>query len=345
MGKRILTNKNNLPDTLVKAVAYDTHKMAGSLSVTQLIDGAQVRYLKSCYDYEVDVIDSIYALLGTALHNVLERANIDSHRKRAFLLTAETLAMKAQEYTKTAPDKASMLDKGSKWLFSLIPVFFPEVNEKYIFEKTMSLDMGDHVISGTFDLYDKETGILYDYKLCSTFQWMNPSAREKWHEQLNIYAYMLQKEGFPVNGIRVVAFFRDWSAAGMMRSSNYPNTQIKEIHIPLWSTEQTWNLINFHLDQHRQAELGNVPQCSGKIRWATADTFAVLQHGMKRSVKNFDTHAAAQDFINKNQHKFTKNLSVQVRPGQSMRCQNYCPVSKFCPQYQAELKKDQEVSY
>lgn len=347
MGKRILVNKYNLPQTLVDAVKYDTHKQIGTISVTTLIDGAQIRYLKSLHDYESDVSDNIYALMGTALHHVLERANIQSIRQRSFILTAETLIEKSREYIKHYPADAKRMEGAANWLFSLIPVFFPETQTRYIFEKTLTLPLGsDHVLSGTFDLYDKETGILYDYKMCSTFNYIDASARKKWEEQTNIYAYMLGKAGHIVTGIRIVAFFRDWNKHGVMSQKDYPPRQIMEITIFLQSHENVEKLINYHINQHRLAEAGNVPECSGEVRWATSDVWAVIKDskGKKRALPGglMSSEAAAKAFISENKHKYMEELYIQHRQGESRRCANgYCPVSVHCPQYKKEIQKRQ----
>lgn len=345
MGRKILTNKYNLPDTLVQAVQYDTHNLAGDISVTTLIDGPQIRYLKAIHDYEVDVKDCLYALMGTALHHVLERANISSVRKRAFMLVIDTLIEKQKEIITSAPDKASELERGAKWLTALIPIFFPEVAERYIFEVTMTLNMGTHVISGTFDLYDKHTGILYDYKFCSVYQWIFQEARKKWEEQTNIYAYMLRTTmGLNVTGIRVVAFFRDWNAGKLMQGGNYPDMQIKEIIIPLWSDEKVKDMIDYYLNIHRQAEAGNVPECSGEVRWATADVYAVRKKGLKRAISGGlkESRRAAEMFIAENNHKHGNALEIDPRPGESRRCKEYCVVAAYCPQWKAEQERARE---
>jgi hypothetical protein len=47
----------------------------------------------------------------------------------------------------------------------------------------------------------------------------------------------------------------------------------------------------------------------------------------KRAVRVFDTRKEAEDNITK------ADLSVEERPGSSVRCESYCRVSSFCPQY------------
>jgi hypothetical protein len=339
MPQIAITNKFNLPETLVKAVAYDTHRTNGTISVTTLIDGPQIRVLKAKYDYTVDVMDGLYALLGTALHHILERSDVDYMKKQAFLMVSETLIEKSLEYAQSSPESAPQLASAGKWLASIIPVLFPEINDRYIFERTLQLELpGGGILSGTFDLYDKHKKILYDYKYCSVFSFMNPESKQKWVEQTNIYAYMLMMAGFEVKEIRIVAFFRDWSRHGIMKDRGYPPSQIQEIVIAVRPPEKTLALIYEHNELHMAADRGENVQCDGKIRWAKADVYAVMASGRKNSVINMDNEAEALKYIDNNAYRY-KDLYLQVRPGGSMRCENYCVVSKFCRQRAAELQR------
>lgn len=342
---RILTNKYNLPDTLFQAISYDTHKLAGDISVTTLIDAPKIRLLKKKHQYEEDVVDGLYALMGTALHHILERANIKSVRKRAFITTAETIMQEADKLADKDAGAADSLRRGANWIFSLIPIFFPEIGDRYIFEITMQLQVGDKVLSGTFDIYDKHTGVLYDYKFCSTFAWTNPESRVKWERQTNIYSYMLKNQfNLDVTEIRVIAFFRDWNKFGFAKNKDYPDRQIKEIKIPIYAHEDVFRYIVKRMEIHSRAENGDVPECTGEERWAKADSFAVKQGDVKRAVRVFDGRIAAETFIieNKNSYEIPGGkgkLWIEVRMGGSKRCEDFCPVSKFCDQRKRELEK------
>ena len=71
-----ITNRANLPDALVRAVANDPYVGGGDVSVTTLIGPPQIHYLRHKYenDLEEDAIDRIWSLLGQAVHTILERA-------------------------------------------------------------------------------------------------------------------------------------------------------------------------------------------------------------------------------------------------------------------------------
>ena len=74
-----LTNTFNLPEPIVQAVQNDAYT-AGSadISVTQLLDPPQkVALIREHADeIEEDVSDRIFSLMGQAVHNVLERAEV-----------------------------------------------------------------------------------------------------------------------------------------------------------------------------------------------------------------------------------------------------------------------------
>ena len=71
-----ITNVYGLPDALVDAVKNDPYEGGGDISVTKLIDAPQRRMLiKQNADLIVeDVSDRIFALMGQAVHAILERA-------------------------------------------------------------------------------------------------------------------------------------------------------------------------------------------------------------------------------------------------------------------------------
>lgn len=72
-----LTNKYNLPESLESALAADWYVQSGDISVTGLIQPPRLRQLMIRYNDQVqeDISDRIWMLLGSAVHDVLERAD------------------------------------------------------------------------------------------------------------------------------------------------------------------------------------------------------------------------------------------------------------------------------
>jgi hypothetical protein len=84
-----LTNINNLPDSIVRAVANDGYDSGGAdITVTQLVaPPQQVELVRQHWDeIEEDVSDRIWLLMGRIAHGILERAD------HADALTEERLA-------------------------------------------------------------------------------------------------------------------------------------------------------------------------------------------------------------------------------------------------------------
>lgn len=340
----ILTNRLNLPATIAKACSRDTHKVAGDFSVTQIIDSPRVRILKRMHEYEEDVSDMLFAMMGTALHHVLEQSNIDQIRQRAFLMTVDTIQQKANLVEKDNPDKAKQLRNAAKYVFDLIGVFFPEIADRYLFEYTLRMEINGRVLYGTFDLYDKKTETLYDYKYCSVWQYTYPESQKKWKVQTNVYAYGLSLEGHIVKRIRIIAFFRDWHFSSTLQSKDYPKTQIMEIPVEVVEPAKVQAYIEGRVAKHVAAEEADMlPDCTGAERWAKADSWAVKTPNTKKAIRLFDSEQLANDFILENQLRF-KKIYKEFRPGESARCEKYCPVAIHCDQRHRELKYREQMS-
>ena len=73
-----LTNLHGLPQSIVDAVTNDPYTGGGDISCTKLIDSPRVRVLGGKHKDEitVDVSERVWALLGQAVHTILERAGL-----------------------------------------------------------------------------------------------------------------------------------------------------------------------------------------------------------------------------------------------------------------------------
>ncbi len=83
-----LTNKNNFPAALVRAIANDGYsKGDADFSVTELLQPPRLRALRKSRGHEIveDVEDRLWSLYGQIVHSILERANeADMVEKRFF---------------------------------------------------------------------------------------------------------------------------------------------------------------------------------------------------------------------------------------------------------------------
>lgn len=338
---RIITNKHNLPETFVNALKHDTHVTNGDISVTQLIDAPQIRYLRKHNQITEDVVDMIFALMGTAVHHVLEKAEINNTDARSIIQTAGILSKMANE------SKDPKLKAASEFLKNLAKEKFPEAfNDNIITEQTISFTVDDYIISGTFDRLVKDKKTLQDYKNCGVFQYMNPDARQKWEAQMNVYVYLIWKVlGIKVEKIEIIAIFKDWKDSGRLQNRDYPDAPIKVIPIKVYPMDQMEAYLKKRVALHKLADKGQVPECTAKERWSTADTFAVTSPGRARAIKaNFPSRELAQAHID-SMAKAVTGIYIESRPGEDRRCENYCAVKDFCKQYKnrKDLRREETI--
>lgn len=326
-----LTNRLNLPQQLVDACLYDSYKVGGDISCSTLIENPRIVLLKKQNDTTEDVSERMYMLMGTALHHILERANISNVKKRAFLQVHEHLITEAKKLND--PKKREGMEKVANYLMKVIPYFFPDLENRFLYEVTQRMQIGEKVLYGTPDLFDKTKGILYDYKFCSVYSYIYAESRQKWEAQTNVYAYLLSQAGYEVKEIRIVAFFRDWSEQKFTKSKDYPNSQVLEIPITVRTPTEMANYVSKRMKMHNDAEeTGILPFCSGRERWAEADDYAVKTPGVKKALRRVPTKAEAETWLLANRHKYDE-ATIVYRPGISKKCESYCSVKEFCGQF------------
>ena len=287
-----ITNRANLPDALVRAVANDPYTGGGDVSVTTLIGPPQIHYLRRKYEdsLEEDAIDRIWSLLGQAVHTILERA--------------EQLGLT---------------------------------------EQRLYMPVNDWSLSGQFDrLVFTPTGILQDYKVTST--WTSLAPKPEWEAQLNVLAHLCRHHHFNVQKLEIVAIYRDWSKAQAMRSPDYPQAMVDVVSITLWTPEIAQRYIEQRVAIHQHAILNeDVPPCSDEERWYRGEEWAVTKAGRKSALRCLGTYDEAKAWALVNGHlkpdgTAVTGISLVHRPGKNVRCESYCSVSRFCPQY-ASLQK------
>jgi hypothetical protein len=199
-------------------------------------------------------------------------------------------------------------------------------------EERVSMDLGDGVtLTGKPDLLLGTT--LHDFKTTSVWTLIYESRLEEWEKQLNIYAYLLSRNGYPVTEIKVQALLKDWSKSQAEKKSDYPQLPWVEIDIPLWEDEKIQRFLSEQSAKHvahSQIEAqSSMAHCSPEERWASPTKYAVMKEGRKSAVKLYDTEADALAHANDEGPKFY----VEVRPGKSARCEGYCPVAHLCEQH------------
>ena len=277
-----ITNRLGLPSPLEEAVKNDTYSMGkADISVTGLLNPPrQTALIKRYWDeIEEDVADRIWALMGSVIHGILERADSTG-----------------------------------------------------ITEKRLFMDVEGWTVSGAMDRIVKKDKHLSDYKTTSAFK-IKDGVPEQFEWQVNFYRELCLVNGIDIQTIDIVAILRDWSKMNAMREADYPQQQVVVLPVNVWPRELTQDRIKERVKMHQDA-LVKLPLCTPEDMWQRPTKYAVKKEGAKRAVKLYDTLVAAEIHANTK-----KDLFVETRLGENIRCQAYCSCAAQC---QALLTKQEK---
>ena len=295
-----LTNKSNLPEVIMNAVANDPYSSKGSdISTTTLIAPPRIRVLRKEHenDIEEDVADKIFALIGSSVHHMIERAKArkDLAEKRLFYKGKETNGW-------ILSGQFDLLSKGV-----LID-----------FKVTSAWSVLEAMRSGKSE-WEQQLNVL-DF-LCRN----NP-------KELKVYNQKVQPKS-----LAIMAIMRDWSKRQVEKSDNYPKQQVMMIPIKRWTEKEQSDFITARIKAHQDAE-SRLPLCSATERWATDDKYAIYKNGREKALRVLDNKDQVKQYLDDNNLIEGKGCKVILRKGEDIRCQSYCPVSQFCDYYVGGVK-------
>lgn len=215
--------------------------------------------------------------------------------------------------------------------------------EHHVIEQRLTVDFEGWSLSGAIDLQEvEEDGIIInDYKVTGAWSVMNE--KTDWIDQLNCYAWLVETvKKQKVKKLQIIAIVRDWTAREAKTKENYPQSPVAVIDIPLRSFEEREAFIREKLRSHNEAHLAlvlkeTIPHCTSEQMWEKPPMWAVKKEGAVRAKSVHTTEKEAQNVLD--QLKDKKGYSIEYRPGERVRCANYCPVAQFCDQYQSWSKE------
>lgn len=197
-------------------------------------------------------------------------------------------------------------------------------------EQRLYMEVAGWKLSGQFDRLHLEDRVLQDWKVCSVFK---ASGDVSWERQLNVLRMLAKHNGHAVDRLQVIAIFRDWRRADAKRKEDYPQQSVAIIDVPVWSDEETLAYIKERIHLHQLADGGAHVPCNDEERWYSGTRFALMKDGGKRAIKVADTREELGDPA--------KGYFIEERKGGYRRCEEYCEVAPFCPQWQ---KTQQETA-
>lgn len=213
------------------------------------------------------------------------------------------------------------------------------IDDRYDIERTVFDKIEDRLITGKFDILLNQRH-LYDIKTCKTWKHVFDPQHREWTEQLNLYAYLLQRRGVEVRSINIIALYLDWVEREMLARPEYPRKPVEEYELTLWYYEDADLFIKDKIKTMKAAEEmpdEHLPLCTSDQMWERNidGQFAVLKDDKaQRAARKFDTMVEAVAYAKEKGHAIVeKRLPVRTR------CEKWCDVNKWCNQYAEYVNK------
>lgn len=197
---------------------------------------------------------------------------------------------------------------------------------------------------GVVDLYDKENFTIVDYKTATCWKIIYKDF-DDWKWQGLMYAHLLTKAGHYVKALKFHAILKDWSPRDKrqadLKGNFYPETQVYTWYHEITTEELKLaeDFINQKLDLLERAEkVSDDELYDCEDTWYTGDKYAVYKKSTDaRAQRILDTEEEAKDYIT---NKMNGVGEIVYRQGEHRRCQDYCPVCKWCKYYEARKCTD-----
>jgi len=298
-----ITNNFGMPQPFVDFAINDKYsKGKADISVTTLIDSHKIRLMKEKHDHqiEVDAVDMVWALFGTAVHSVLENSKQSEDsitEERLYSTVSGWVLSGAVDRQEIKDDNITIVDYKVTSVWSVIygkPEWENQlncyaylVNDKHAFNKS------------------KVTNL----KICAILRDWNRRDAER-------------KEDYPKAPIVFVDIpLWDHEKASkyiISRMALHQEAQIlADVHgdLGLCSAEEMW----------KKNDTWAVKKKGQKRALRVLDS-------EEEAIKYIEWH-------NETDKAYTKktDLEIEFRGGEYTRCGNYCSVAEFCQQYKERL--------
>lgn len=217
-------------------------------------------------------------------------------------------------------------------------------NENYLVEFRMEFDEevdGKIVkVAGTCDMYDKVNKRLVDHKTTTTFIYGN-ELKPEWVEQLNIYAHLLRRLGYPVEQLTINCVYKDWRPSAGKYKEDYPELPVMEFNFDPWPEDTAKKFYEERLREHVRGmgTDGNLLDlCDDTYMWSKPASYAVYRPGAAKAIRLLPTRKDAEQYI---KYKKLTGCQIEHRVGERTKCEKYCLAAPFCKQFQ-QWKLEQE---
>ncbi len=276
---------------------------------------------------------------------IVRAVNADSYdRGRSDITVTELIGPPLQRILRREHDEDLVEDVADR-MYSLLGqaghVVLERAAHSELAETRLYADVSGWTVGGQLDNLHLSDGVLSDYKFTSVYSLLY-GEKPEWTRQLNCLAQLVIENGGVVNKLQIVVLARDWSAT-RAKERGYPKSPVQVVEIPLWLESERMLYLMDRVKLHQGAELAfangdTVLECNKEERWERDPKFALMKKGNKRAVKLYEEEADAQVALVTS----GTNHYIEVRPGERVRCERYCVLSKcgVCPYYKIQEEEE-----
>lgn len=222
------------------------------------------------------------------------------------------------------------------------PRYFTEFRE----EVMLNVDGKQVCVHGKFDLYDRETFLLQDWKLTNASNMIYPKTH--FELQLNVLKYILESKGYKVRGLQDIYLFPHLDKT-KFNNPEYPRIHAKTVDVPIMPRKEIEDYIKSRVKSQlteREKPDKLLTPCTDEERWVRGSFFAGYERkkgGKKGEIQEFSSRSSvkgdnAAELI---AYRDSKGLAehdffIKEYRGEAKGC-NFCKGAPFCHQRQHEL--------
>lgn len=222
------------------------------------------------------------------------------------------------------------------------------INPDYLLERGLvhPFWIGDNdfrLVSGRFDILHDEKDI-YDIKTTKCWHLVFDPDMVDWHQQQNIYAFLLKMRGVTVETLNIVAFYLDWIESKTLRDKKYPQSPVVEYQLELWTPQEQEDFIMHRLQMHVEAESTpdeELPVCTQEERWEEPPVFAIMKGPNAKRAAKLIKNGTFEDALKaaRGMGGLGNESFIEIRYENRKRCLKYCDVNEYCNVYQDYIKE------
>ncbi len=340
-----ITNVHNLPAAIVEAITNDPYNRGDSdISVTGLLQPPRKGALDLLHYDELveDASGRIWALLGQAIHTILERSDQEALSERLF---AKIAGWTVSGLT----DSLVVMEEADAWAITDY-----KVTSSY---RIKAFNPADSDYTAQLNLYAlllREAGF-------KVGRLEIVALMRDWSKLEAVRQY----GAAPYRAVALVA-----AAGGVTREAEneaaaptptpewkpgrYPPAQVVRLDVPLWPDQKAIAYAEHRVKIHQaaRAEGAELPECDDEERWAKSAKWAVMKEGRRSALRVLNSNGGAMAWaaheglgmLAAGEFVPASGISIAYRPGASVRCADYCSAAPWCTQWQAIRKGLEETS-